>query len=184
MQPEFPLPICSPHVLLASQLGLFLVSRPPAGSHLKTCIYVSLAHLCWMRLGWFSPVSELTYEPPLRGRISQDARFGGGVHWAPHYVGRGDSREEDRFLGATSLLAVLHRIFLADIFVFFGVFVFLSSHSRLHCSVGMNETVVLNTNVAFKSRLVPQRCISHHFNWFVRQPWGLCLVVIIWSSTD
>ena len=149
MQPKFPLPICSPHVPLASQLGLFLVSCPPAGSHLKTCIHVSLAHLCWICSGWFSSVSELTYEPPLCGRISQNARFGGGVHWAPHYVGRGDSREEDRFLGATSLLAVLHRIFLADKFVFFVVFVFLSSHSRLHSSITLNETVVLNTNVAF-----------------------------------
>lgn len=54
----------------------------------------------------------------MRGRISQNARFGGGVHWAPHYVGRGDSRDGDRFLGATSLLAVLHRVFLADKFVF------------------------------------------------------------------
>lgn len=33
------------------------------------------------------------------------------------------------FLGATSLLAVLHRNFLADKSVFFIVFVFLSSHS-------------------------------------------------------
>ncbi len=124
MQPAFPLPICSPHVPLASQLGLFLVSCPPAGSHLKTFIHVSVAHLCWICSGWFSAVSELTYAPPLCGRISQNATFGGSVHWAPHYVGRGDSREEDRFLGATSLLAVLHRIFLADKSVFFVVFVF------------------------------------------------------------
>lgn len=143
------LPICSPHVPLASQLGLFLVSCHPAGSHLKTCLHVSLAHLCCIRSGWFSTVSELTYEPPLCGRISQNTGFGGGAHWAPHYVGRRDSREGNRFLGATSLLAVLHRIFLADTFVFFVVFVLLSSHSRLHCSITMNEIVVLNTNVVF-----------------------------------
>lgn len=135
MQPEFSLPICSLRVPLASQLGLFLVSCPPAGSHLKTCIHVSLAHLCWIRSGWFSPVSELTYEPPLCGRISQNAKLGGSVHWAPHYVERRDSREEDRFLGAKSLLAVLHRNVLAEKKVFFIVFVFLSTHSRLHCSV-------------------------------------------------
>lgn len=74
--------------------------------------------------------------------------FRGSVHWAPHYVGSGDSREEDRFLGATSLLAVLHRISLAAKIVFFLVFVFLSSHSRLHCSITMNESVALNTNGA------------------------------------
>ena len=145
-----PSVLCMFHLHLS--LACFWFHVPPAGSHSKTCIHVSLAHLCRIHSGWFSPVSELTCEPPLCGRISQNARFGGCVHWAPHYVGRGDSREEDRFLGATSLLAVLHSIFLADTFVFF-----LSSHSRLHCSITMNETIVLNTNVAFKSRLVPQR---------------------------
>lgn len=103
---------------------LFSVSCPTAGSHLKTCIHVSPAHLCWICSGWFSSVSELTCEPPQCGRISQKARFGGCVHWAPHYVGREDSREGDRFLGATSLLAALHRIFLADEFVFFFSFSF------------------------------------------------------------
>lgn len=45
------------------------------------------------------------------------------------------------FLGATSLLALLHRIFLADEFVF----VFPSFHSGLHRYITMNETIVLNT---------------------------------------
>lgn len=149
MQLEFPLPICSRHVPLASQIGLFLVSHPPRRQSFKD-MHPCVSGSPQQGSGWFSPVSELTCEPPLCGRISQNSRFGGCVHWVPHYVGRGDSREGDRFLGATSLLAVLHSIFLADTFV-----LFLSSHSRLHCSITMNETIVLNTNVAFKSRLVP-----------------------------
>lgn len=100
IQPEFSLPICSLHVTLASQLGLFLIPCPPAGSHLKTRIRVSLAHLCWIHSGWFCSVSELTYEPSLRGRISQNAWFGDSLHWTPHYVGGVGSREEDRFFGS------------------------------------------------------------------------------------
>lgn len=130
--PSSPCPSVLRVFHLHLSLACFWFHVPPAGSHLKTCIHVSLAHLCWIRSGWFSSVSELTYEPSLCGRISQNATFGGSVHWAPHYVGRGDSREEDRFLGAISLLAVLHRIFLADKFVFFIVCLFFSPLSLDH----------------------------------------------------
>lgn len=82
---------------------------------------------------------------PMCGHISQNTRFGGGVHWEPHCVGSGNSRERDGFLGATSLLAVLHRIFLADKLSLCSFLV--SSHSRLQCSITMNETIVLHTNV-------------------------------------
>lgn len=86
---------------------------------------------------------------PMCGRISQNARFEDGEHWAPHYVGRGDSRDRGRILAVISLLAVLHRIFLADKFVCLASFVFLSSHFLSHCYITMNETVVLTTSVAF-----------------------------------
>lgn len=137
-------PTSSPDVQLTSQHAVFLVLRSPASSHLKTCICVSLAHFCWIHSEWFCSERELTYYPPLCGRISQNSRFGGSAHWGPHFVGRGDSREEDRvFWGSTSLLAVLQRNFLADKFV-----------SEVHVcfsltSITMNETIVSSTKERF-----------------------------------
>lgn len=64
---------------------LVLVPYPPAGSHLKTCIFVSLAHLCWICSGWLSSVSKLTYEPHTRGWTFQNAWFECSLHWAPHH---------------------------------------------------------------------------------------------------
>lgn len=74
--------------------------------------------------------------------------------------------------GATSLLAVLHRIFLADAFVegrFSPVFVFLSSHTRSHCSLTMNEAVVLHMNVAFNHEVCSSKVQLSDLTWFGRQ---------------
>ena len=89
------------------------------------------------------------------GRISQNTRLEDDERWAPHYVGRGDSRDRGRFLGAISPLAVLHRIFLADKFVCIASFVFLFSPSLLHCHITVNETVVLTKSLAFEMWLLP-----------------------------
>lgn len=84
------------------------------------------------------------------------------VHWAPHYVGGGDSGEGDRFLGAPSLLAVLHRIFLADEFVF-SQFVILSFHSGLLCYITMNKSIVLN-NQGLCLKVVSQATVAGWLN--------------------
>lgn len=103
---------------------LVLVPCSPAGSHLKTWICVCLPHLGWILSGWFSSVSELTYEPPLCGRISQNTRFRRQCSLGPSLCWKRGLRGGGQVLVARSLLALFHRVFLADKFRFFVVFVF------------------------------------------------------------
>lgn len=151
--------------LLVSQLGLFLIPCPPAGSHLKTQLPVCLAHLCWFCLGWLSSVSALTYKPTVGGCISQNAWFGVSFNWNLIMFGKALSKEEDffhlfYFFGTRSLLAVLQS-FLAHKFVYI-LYVLLSffphSSSFLHYNVW--------TWVEYKCRDLIESCASEV--WFTQ----------------
>lgn len=102
MQPRLPLPICSPHVVLAAS-GLGSPCRPrPAICHLQRRVLASRTHLCSSSPPtpppllsppspprWYCTVSELNTESKRVGAFPRRPRLVGGTGRASHYVGRG-----------------------------------------------------------------------------------------------
>lgn len=111
------------------------------------------------------------------GRISQNARFVGGVHWAPHYVGRGDSRDGGSFFFFLFFRREQHPFWLWFIefswqisFCFRSVCFFSPLLSLPFCIVPLQWMKPPCWILMYRStRLVPQRYKSACYNWFVRQ---------------
>lgn len=170
MQPRLPLPICSPHVVLAAS-GLGSPCRPRPG-HFAACRRASLRPT-------LTSVRQHPPPPPPHPRShprwSHTVQNGQVCSWCSHYAGRGrrqgwrkvfsifgffvggEEQEGSNIASGSHPWNFLWQISFCFCFCFFlAVFVFLLSPPRSHCSITMSEATVAE----YKCVVPPGLCLE------------------------